>query len=206
MSLLWFLVIVSSILSATGAFIWLALTIKQSGTKTLDAEDNIVEAAESAAESVFNKEFREELKNRGRLHFEKVINENAMFLQQDLRLTTSQLNEFMKEEIKKVLKEEFATYEESIKNAKDQAIEAIEKTRNMVDEQRQILEKQLQEELTKEKGRAIEKFEKNMGSILNHYILEAIGNEIDLSDQLDYIFSHLEDSKQAIIEDVKNGT
>ena len=45
-----------------------------------------------------------------------------------------------------------------------------------------------------------------MGEILNHYILEAIGTEIDLSDQLDYIFSHLEDSKQAIIEDIKSAT
>jgi len=41
------------------------------------------------------------LRNRGRLHFEKIIGENAMFLQQDLRLTTSQLNEYMKAEITK---------------------------------------------------------------------------------------------------------
>lgn len=206
MSLLWLVVLILTVLAATAAFIWLSLKLDALKKGQPEQEVDIVEAASTAADSVFNKEFREELKNRGRLHFEKVINENAMFLQQDLRLTTSQLNDFMKEEIKKVLKEEFSTYEESIQHAKDQAIEAIEKTRLMVDEQRQILEKQLQEQLNKEKGKAIERFEKNMGSILNHYILEAIGNEIDLTDQLDYIFSHLEDSKQAIIEDVKNGT
>ena len=206
MNFLWFVIIVVSILSATASFVWLVLTMKQSGKRALNPEEDMVEAAETAADSVFNKEFREELKNRGRLHFEKVINENAMFLQQDLRLTTSQLNEFMKDEIKKVLKEEFATYEESIANAKDQAVEAIEKTRNLIDEQRKVMVTQLQDELVKEKAVAVAKFEKNMATIMNHYILEAIGNEIDLTDQLDYIFAHLEDSKQSIIEDIKNGT
>ena len=37
------------------------------------------------AEHIFDDQFREELRNRGRLHFEKIIGENAMFLQQDLR-------------------------------------------------------------------------------------------------------------------------
>lgn len=44
-----------------------------------------------------------------------------------------------------------------------------------------------------------------MSQVVNHYILEAIGNEIDLSDQLDYIYRHLEDNKAAIVEDIKSG-
>jgi hypothetical protein len=39
---------------------------------------------------IFSNEFHEELRNKARLDFQKVINENAMFLQQDLRLTTSE--------------------------------------------------------------------------------------------------------------------
>ena len=70
------------------------------------------EQATNEVEHIFNDEFREELRNRGRLHFEKIIGENAMFLQQDLRLTTSQLNDYMKTEITRVLKEEFSKYEE----------------------------------------------------------------------------------------------
>src|ERR1035438_8206233 len=70
--------------------------------------------AEQAVKAIFNDEFREELRNRGRLHFEKIIGENAMFLQQDLQLTTSELNEYMKQEITAKLQEEFAKYEQSI--------------------------------------------------------------------------------------------
>src|SRR6266478_1640516 len=69
--------------------------------KAKQLSDSLDEAAKVDVEHIFNEDFREELRNRGRLHFEKIIGENAMFLQQDLRLTTSQLNDYMKQEISK---------------------------------------------------------------------------------------------------------
>jgi len=63
----------------------------------------------------------------------------------------------------------------------------------------------MNEQAAEEKQRLIDRFEKNMADILNHYILDAIGGEIDLTDQLEYIFQSLEENKKAILEDVKNG-
>ena len=204
MSLLWFLVLVGAILSATAGFVYVIYTLNKVGAVGKSRED-IVKEADISADSVFNQEFREELKNRGRLHFENVINENAMFLQQDLRLTTSQLNDFMKDEIKTVLKDEFATYEESIAAAKEQAVDAIQKTQTLIEEQRALITEQLKSQAAAEKEVVLARFEQNMGEIINHYIIESIGTEIDLSDQLDYIFSNLQDNKAAILEDIRNG-
>ena len=39
--------------------------------------------------------------------------------------------------------------------------------------------------------------------IVNHYVLAAIGNQIDLNDQLEYILGELEANKKAIIEDIR---
>lgn len=171
-----------------------------------ETPEDIEKAAAEDVDHIFNDQFREELRNRGRLHFEKIIGENAMFLQQDLRMTTSQLNEYMKTEIKKVLEDEFKKYEESIKDAKDVALESIQKTQSAIEQQRQILEKQLVDEVTEERARLLEKFEKNMTDIVNHYILAAIGSQIELSDQLDYITGYLNENKDAILEDVKHGS
>jgi len=168
-------------------------------------KQNTTQAAEQDVEHIFNDEFREELRNRGRLHFEKIIGENAMFLQQDLRLTTSQLNDYMKQEITRTLQEEFTKYEESITDAKQLAVDSIEKTKVAIDEQRQILGAQLEKQVGEEKDRLIGRFEKNMADIINHYVLAAIGNQIDLSDQLEYILGELNENKQAIIEDITNG-
>ena len=44
-----------------------------------------------------------------------------------------------------------------------------------------------------------------MAEIVNHYILEAIGNQIDLSDQLEFILADLEANKKSIVEDITDG-
>lgn len=205
---IWWLVLILATLAAAGAgFIWLALRVG-SGVPAKDSnnvEGSISEDAERDVERIFNEEFREELRNRGRLHFEKIIGDNAMFLQQDLRLTTSQLNEYMKTEITNKLKEEFSKYEQSIMDAKQLAVESIQKTNVAIDEQRQLLSQQVQQEIVAEKRETLKRFESNMGDIINHYVLAAIGNQIDLSDQLEYILADLEANKQAIVEDINGG-
>lgn len=197
--------ILGSLLAATLAFIWMALRISGGHGKAKSAQDTYSEQAEKDVEHIFNDEFREELRNRGRLHFENIIGENAMFLQQDLRLTISQLNEYLKTEITKKLQEEFSKYEESITDAKQLAIESITKTQEAIEQQRQMMSQQMLQEVANEKARVVKKFEENMGDIVNHYVLMAIGDQIDLNDQLEYILSDLEANKEAIIRDITEG-
>ncbi len=206
MNILWLAFIIISLLATTSAFVWLAYVLRGGSAGKGSRNSNHIEAAKDDVERIFNDEFREELRNRGRLHFEKIINDNAMFLQQDLQLTASDLNEYMQEEIKGVLKEEFSKYEKSIENAKDLAVEALQKTQETVERQRNELTQKLHEELASEKKMLLEKFEENMGQVVNHYILEAIGGELDISDQMEYIYQHLEDNKQAILEDIVSGS
>lgn len=196
-----------AVVGAAGlAFIWVAVRVGNGGGGgAKNGVDSFNQAAEDDVARIFNDQFREELRNRGRLHFEKIIGENAMFLQQDLRLTTSQLNEYMKAEITNKLQEEFSKYEQSIMDAKQLAVDSIEKTNAAVEEQRQKLSDDLRKEIDTEKTRLISHFEENMADVVNHYVLAAVGNQIDLSDQLEFILGEMEANKQAIIEDLKSG-
>lgn len=209
MTIWWLAITIGSLLAATLAFIWLAVRLGNADTagpkKQLPGGESVEKAADQDVEHIFNETFREELRNRGRLHFEKIISENAMFLQQDLRLTTSQLNEYMKGEITRTLQEEFKKYEQSITDAKQLAIEALQKTNDVIDEQRASMADQLEKEVEGEKSRLVAQFEKNMAMVVNHYVLAAIGEQIDLSDQLEYILNDLETNKQAILEDIAHG-
>jgi transcriptional regulator of NAD metabolism len=90
-------------------------------------------------------------------------------------------------------------------DAKQLAIDAIQKTNATIDEQRKIMGEQLQKEVSDEKNRLIKHFEESMADIINHYVLAAIGDQIDLTDQLEYILAELESNKAAIVEDIKNG-
>ncbi len=198
------ILIVGSLAAAAAAFIWLAFKI-QNGPPAKGRKELIADAAAEDVEHIFNDDFREELRNRGRLHFEKVINDNAVFLQQDLRNTTTQLNEYMRSEITRTLQEEFKKYEQSINDAKQLAMESIQKTVATIEQQRQFLEQQIKAQSTAQEERIVARFEAEMAGIFNHYIVKAIGNQIDLSDQLDFILGELEANKQAILEDIKHG-
>jgi hypothetical protein len=200
------LILVLIIIAAgLAGFLWYLSRGHLHASKPKTKAQTLGETATSEVEHIFNDEFREELRNRGRLHFEKIIGENAMFLQQDLRLTTSQLNDYMKQEITRTLKEEFSKYEESINDAKQLAIDSIEKTQVTIEQQRQLMTQQLAEQLSAEKTRTIARFEAHMADVVNHYIMTAIGDQIDLTDQLEYILNDLQENKDAIIEDIKNG-
>jgi F0F1-type ATP synthase membrane subunit b/b' len=111
----------------------------------------------------------------------------------------------MKQEITKTLQEEFAKYEQSIEDAKKMAIDSMQKTQVALEEERQVLRTKLNEEVDAQRERLISRFEENMGEIVNHYVLDAIGNEIDLSDQLEYILGELQTNKETIVEDIRSG-
>lgn len=205
---IWWLGCILGVLAASGiAFIWLAVRLAHVGSAkpAKHAEGDLVKAAEDDVEHIFNTEFREELRNRGRLHFEKIIGENAMFLQQDLRLTTSQLNEYMKAEITRKLQEEFNKYEQSIMDAKQLAIDSIEKTNKAIEEQRVAMSAQVQSQIEAEKAQLVQRFTENITDIINHYLNRAIGDQIDLSDQLTYIVAQMDANKEAILEDINRG-
>jgi hypothetical protein len=196
--------LIGSLIATTAGFIYVAVKLSNLGPQSSSSPD-ILGAAEDEVKEIFNEEFREELKNRGRLHFENIINENAMFLQQDLRLTGSQINEFMKGEVTQKLKGEFDGYQQSIEDAKKMAVEAIAKTQESIEKQHHSMSEQLSKEVEAEKLRAINRFQDNMGEIVNHYVMGAIGNQIDLDSQMDFILGELESNKEDIVKDIQNG-
>ncbi|MBI2009464.1 hypothetical protein HYS84_03630 [Candidatus Saccharibacteria bacterium] len=183
-----------------------APTTSQAKKLPIDAQPQTIVSAKEDVEHIFNDEFREELRNRGRLHFEKIIGENAMFLQQDLRQTTTQLNDYMRAEITRTLQEEFKKYEQSIVDAKQIALDSIEKTVTTIEQQRQLMETQMQTQAQAQRNQIIARFESQMAAIINHYVMQAIGNQIDLTDQLEFILTELENNKADIIEDIKRGS
>jgi hypothetical protein len=104
---IWQLVLVIGLLLAIAiVLIWLALrphhphqaTSKDgkapgsAGTSTnTSLSSSFEEASKEDVQHIFDDEFREELKNRGRLHFEKIIGENAIDLSDQLEYILSDL-------------------------------------------------------------------------------------------------------------------
>lgn len=151
---------------------------------------------------VFGKEFQEELKNKARLDFQRVINENAMFLQQDLRLTTSGLNDYMKTEISGKLQEEFSAYQQTIKDVEQMAAESINATVTASQQLQKELDQQLREEAEARKAQMIDSFQASLAEIASVYITQAIGEQIDLKQQLPFILRQIESKQEDMRKDL----
>jgi len=171
------------------------------GAKRKDPVINDVALEESGG--LFNKEFHEELRNRGRLHFEKIITENAMFLKQDLDMTIAQMNEYLKKEITSKLDEEFAAYSKAMKEAQELALNSLQKSATAVEEQRMLMVDTLKKDVSDREALLIKSYEENMAKIVEHYLLEALGDQFDLKSQLPFIISQMEANKQKIVDDMR---
>ena len=151
---------------------------------------------------VFGKEFQEELRNKARLDFQRVINENAMFLQQDLRLTTSGLNEYMKTEINAKLQEEFAAYQQTVKDVEQMAANSINATVIASQELQKELDQRLLDEAESRKTQIIESFQANMADVVSYYITQAISEQIDMKQQMPFILKQMEAQMDAMRKDM----
>jgi hypothetical protein len=159
--------------------------------------------AEEDALHLFNAEFREELRNRGRLRFEKIIDENAAFLKQDLEATTAQLNEYMQRQITSKLDEEFGSYAKAMHDAQTLALSSLQKTAEEIETQRQALAEALKADVAEREQALLKIYEENMAKIIEHYVLQALGNQFDLKSQLPNIIKEMEANKEAIMKDMR---
>lgn len=204
MTIWWLVLILGTLAAAFFGFLWVMVSLSrlQAGSKKTAAEA-YSDMAEEEASHLFNKEFREELRNRGRLRFEKIIDENAMFLKQDLDLTISQLNEYMKQEISSKLEQEFAAYAKAMKEAQELALESLKKTAEDVEVQRVAMAEALQKEVSERETNMLRLYEENMAKIIEHYLLASLGDQLDLKAQLPYIIAEMEANKKNIMEDMR---
>jgi hypothetical protein len=179
-------------------------TINVSAKKREDeANRALSEVAREESSHLFNKEFREELRNHGRLQFEDIINKNAMFLKQDLDMTIAQLNEYLKQQIGGKMNDEFADYTKAMDDARQLAMSSLQKSANAVEEQQHALTESLNKVVSEREATMLKAFEENMSKIIEHYIMQALGDQFNLKEQLPYIIQQMEDNKQAIMEDMR---
>lgn len=227
-------------------------------------------------QQLFDEYYREELRNHGRWYFEKVINENAALLKEDLDLIVAQVKTDVKEHIAKTfttaiseanaqieeyvkaqLDVQFSTHQKTLKDAQDSALKSMitgsqtlqaqhehltQTLEKSIENQETAFNKTLQENLSrvaalkdthdaalktlitsvralqaqhKEMGEVLDKnvaqqeamlitaFQDNMSQVIEHYLLNTLGDQYDMKAQLPSIIQQMEEKKQAIADDMK---
>lgn len=213
MTIWWLAFILLSLAAVFVGFVWIATKLnglqggsgkakKSNGRSNADLDKDYDYLAEEDVNHIFNKEFREELRNKGRLRFEKIVDENAMFLKQDLDLTISQLNEYMKQQVSAKLDSEFTAYAKAMKEAQELTLASLHKTAAELDQQRRELSDAMQKSATAREAELLKSFEANMAKIVEFYVMQSLGEQFDMRAQLPYIMKQMEDHKKEMMEDM----
>ena len=109
-------------------------------------EDKALEVAEQ----VFDETFRQELREHGRLYFERIVGESAALFKHDLDNTVSQVNTELKEHVVKQLDEQLVSYGNIMKDAQALALKSLNTTEQELQQQRKELSETLKTNILKE--------------------------------------------------------
>lgn len=188
-------VIIGCIFSALIAFIWVALRLGPKGRAN--------HGGGGGNGDIFTDEYRQHLVEKGTARFERTLDQNAAFLQQDLHTISDEVTEYIKDKAGEILKEEFSDQKQAITAAQQHMAEAFSRIdKTMADYQKNLTD-QFAHELAEEKQRRIEHFNANMADVITHHVQYSLATHLEVTDQVKYILSHLDENKQAIIEDMK---
>ena len=190
-----FLVALASILSTLLAFIWVAVRLGPKGRGHGANRNNNNE--------LFDENFRNELRERGINRFERTLDQNAAFLQQDLHTIGDEVTEFIKERAGEILKEEFGEQKKAIATAQQHLAQTFLQVDTAIQQQQKEISAQYLKELQAEKERRLNDFSNAMAEIVTKHVEQTLSAHMDIGQQMKYILSNLEANKQAIIEDIK---
>jgi uncharacterized phage infection (PIP) family protein YhgE len=90
-----------------------------------------------------------------------------------------------------------------INRTQDEALQSLTGSVKAVEELHREINDRLQKSVADQEAMILNAFEENMARIVEHYLLEALGDQYDLKAQLPAIIQQMEANKQAIVDDMK---
>jgi len=92
---------------------------------------------------------------------------------------------------------------QAMDEAQAAALKWLNQSAEKLQDQYQEINTMLEKQVTEQHDRLIKAFEGNMARTVEHYILEALGDQFDMKAQMPGIIKQLEDNKQAMVDDIK---
>jgi hypothetical protein len=155
----WFIFVLTGLGVLGIGFIWLVVAldrIRATQNETHDARKAFVDMAEDDIDHFFNTEFREELRNRGRMQEAQELTEAS-----------------------------------------------LKRTAEDVNARHAALTQSLEKEVAERKAVLIQQFEAGMAEVVEHYVLQALSDSLDLKAQMPYIVKQMESIKPDMIKDMQ---
>lgn len=130
---------------------------------------------------------------------------SAQVLQEQHQKLSMQLQQKIAEQAELLdgMFEDNKTHITKMKDTQGLALQWLAQSVKALQQQHQQLETQLQQNVDEQKEMLVGLYEQNMARIIEHYLLNAVGDQYDLKSQLPSIIKQMEANKQAMTDDMK---
>lgn len=203
MSLGLILVILFALLGV-GILWWTALKISHLQSQMTHYADYVTKVREQSQKEVLSEEFMQELRNHARLNLDNALQSVNEKLKENLQHTYKDLTNALQESAQSAMKEELAEYQKALEVAKDTALKIVAENQTSLDKVRKEVEEQASKVFESEKQRLMNHFRDNLEDIVSEYLLQVLGENVDLGAQRGYVFAKLEEHRDDFIKDLND--
>lgn len=134
--------------------------------------------------------------------FEASVSRASEHFNQDLDTTSQKLNELIVRLTTSVVEEELSEYRKGLASARGSALQSLANMQKTVEEQQTLLQADMQAAVQNRQAELLQRLEQKLGVVATNYIVEALGQGVDLGAQREYLLASLERNKEALKQDI----
>ena len=132
----------------------------------------------------------------------KAAGEASLRFKKSLDNTVDQMSVKIGDMASNSLSGEFEKYQISLQALRDQSIQEFSKLQKELDDRRTQLTEHLDKVIQTEGEKRLAALDTRMNDVVSSYLIESLGNQVDLGAQSAYIFKTLEKHKEEIKKDI----
>jgi hypothetical protein len=134
--------------------------------------------------------------------FESSVQRASQHFNQDLDVTSQKLSELIVRLTTSVVEEELSQYRKGLVAARASALQSLASMQKTVEEQQTVLQADMQAAIKNRQAELLQRLDKKIGVVVTNYIVEALGQGVDLGAQREYLLASLERNKDALKKDI----
>ena len=130
------------------------------------------------------------------------VTEASTTLRQTIDRASSALEKNIGDTTDQLMQDELEAYRSLLADARKLMEEKLTGVQGAMEEQRKKVEEEVRQEIREEKADLMAKFDTKLAEVLSAYLVESLGQQVDLGAQTKYIFASLNEHKKQLKEDI----
>jgi hypothetical protein len=143
-----------------------------------------------------------ELEAIAKANYLRVLDESNATFKADLEATSKRLGEQVTDLTTRVIEKELDQYHDVLEEVTTATTQTMSRIQEVIDERRKKVEETMLAEVQAEKQRLLERFDDHLSDIVSSYLVESLGQNVDLGAQTAYIIKALDEHKEELKREV----